>query len=400
MNIVILTSIYRDPRLGDIDTNVNIVNLFAKSWTEAGHMVYVVHNAHRYPRFVHNMSGIIKDKLAAKMGCRIAEYDCVRRDSYKDGKVNVFRLPMLKLVPHGDHPNWVYKKQIERIVSIMDNNRVIPDIILGQWACPQARLITELKKIYHCKTGIVFHGSSYNDRAFKKNIANIDAIGCRSIAEARRIKSVFQLSKLPFVCYSGVSDEYLSRFDLNIEKFNNVETVNIVFAGRFVRYKNIDVIIEAMSKVSFRNWHLHLIGDGPEKNRLHQLVKNRKIESQVTFYGRVSRDRVIDIMHKAHFFVMISKGEVYGLVYLEAMAASCITIGSRGEGIDGIIVDGKNGFLLTAGSEQELVELMNKLANMKTAELQKYVVEGYKTANNFADSKVAQQYIDNVLNYN
>ena len=42
---------------------------------------------------------------------------------------------------------------------------------------------------------------------------------------------------------------------------------------------------------------------------------------------------------------MISQGEAFGLVYLEAMARGCITIASRGEGFDGIIKDGINGFL-------------------------------------------------------
>lgn len=43
-------------------------------------------------------------------------------------------------------------------------------------------------------------------------------------------------------------------------------------------------------------------------------------------------------------FIMISKNEAFGLVYLEAMSAGCITIASRGEGFDGVIIHGVNGF--------------------------------------------------------
>jgi len=39
---------------------------------------------------------------------------------------------------------------------------------------------------------------------------------------------------------------------------------------------------------------------------------------------------------------MISTDEIFGLAYLEAMAASCITIASKDGGVYGIIVDGKN----------------------------------------------------------
>ena len=43
-------------------------------------------------------------------------------------------------------------------------------------------------------------------------------------------------------------------------------------------------------------------------------------------------------------WIMISKNETFGLVYLEAMARGCITIGSRNQGIDGVINHGVNGF--------------------------------------------------------
>lgn len=60
------------------------------------------------------------------------------------------------------------------------------------------------------------------------------------------------------------------------------------------------------------------------------------------------------LMKKSHCFVMVSKGEILGLVYLEAMASSCVAIGSIGEGIDGIIVDGENGCLCTPADLEAL----------------------------------------------
>ena len=44
-------------------------------------------------------------------------------------------------------------------------------------------------------------------------------------------------------------------------------------------------------------------------------------------------------------FVLPSVNETFGMVYLEAMSQGCIPIGTSGEGIDGIIENGKNGYL-------------------------------------------------------
>ena len=49
-------------------------------------------------------------------------------------------------------------------------------------------------------------------------------------------------------------------------------------------------------------------------------------------------------MEESDVFAMVSSPETFGLVYIEAMAKGCVTIGSKGEGIDGVIVNNENGF--------------------------------------------------------
>lgn len=49
------------------------------------------------------------------------------------------------------------------------------------------------------------------------------------------------------------------------------------------------------------------------------------------------RNQVVELLDSSDVFVMISKNEVFGLVYFEAMAFRCITIASRREGVDEII---------------------------------------------------------------
>lgn len=67
---------------------------------------------------------------------------------------------------------------------------------------------------------------------------------------------------------------------------------------------------------------------------------------------------------------MISTNEIFGLVYLEAMAASCLTIASKNGGVDGIIKCEKNGFLCEEGNDKELHSILNRITKKKLMKYQ------------------------------
>ena len=402
MNILVLTSIYRDDYGKKTDISTNVVNLFAYEWVKQGHRVVVMHNAHCYPFLLYAMPKSVKDKLAAKVGFRIAEYDCVKKKHYIDKGVDVWRIPIFKYIPHGNPPEHRINKQYDKILSILKEIDFVPDIITGHWASPQMQLISSLKNDFNCRTAIVFHGSGYiNDEKFNagKLLKNIDAIGCRSKTEAERVRSLLKLDKTPFVCYSGVPDKYLDNFSLCEDKFNNIKKWNISCVCRLVKYKNVDKIITALAEMTDVDWELNIIGDGAERRHLEELAKELNIEDKVIFHGRVPRDRVMELVAQSHCFALISKGEIFGLVYLEAMAASSIAIGSFGEGIDGIIVDGKNGILCEAGDKDDLRDSLKKLMDMSDDEKKELARNGYETAKAFADSKVAELYIKDIMEW-
>ena len=65
------------------------------------------------------------------------------------------------------------------------------------------------------------------------------------------------------------------------------------------------------------------------------------------------------MIRNADCFVMVSSREAFGLVYLEAMAKGCIVIGTKGQGIEGIVKHGENGFLCKARDVNELTVLVH-----------------------------------------
>ena len=94
---------------------------------------------------------------------------------------------------------------------------------------------------------------------------------------------------------------------------------------------------------------------------------------------------------------MISRHETFGMVYLEAMAHGCITIASKKEGFDGIIENGKNGFLCNAGDSQELFELLKQIESFSKEQKLRIRKNAIETSRHLTESIVAQKYIEDVL---
>jgi glycosyltransferase involved in cell wall biosynthesis len=96
---------------------------------------------------------------------------------------------------------------------------------------------------------------------------------------------------------------------------------------------------------------------------------------------------------------MVSEPEAFGLVYLEAMAKGCITIGTKGQGIDGVIIDGFNGFLCASRNVEELSSIFDKIRKMSSGQLQFISKNALETAKNMTDEKVAIKYLNTITDF-
>ena len=93
-------------------------------------------------------------------------------------------------------------------------------------------------------------------------------------------------------------------------------------------------------------------------------------------------------MGRADCFAMASSPETFGLTYLEAMACGCYVIGSKGEGIDGVMVTGDNGVLVTPGSPEEMAAALELYFTDPEA-VKAMQRRGLETANALTEEKVA-----------
>ena len=161
------------------------------------------------------------------------------------------------------------------------------------------------------------------------------------------------------------------------------DKVKILTCANLIRRKNIDKLIRACENID--NALLTVIGDGKEMKKL------KKLSSKVSFLGHLEHRKVIEEMRSSDIFVLPSQGETFGMVYLEAMASGCITVGLKGDGIDGIIKDSENGFLCDLDNISEVIQNIINFENQN-----EILNNAYNTILNFTQEKACLNYINNL----
>ncbi len=207
----------------------------------------------------------------------------------------------------------------------------------------------------------VYLADSYKDQ---KNVGKI-------VAESRR---VYQNAS----GIVGVSQKVLDRIEENKENqhvdYNGVDTtkfspvnhqnerVRFISIGNLIQLKGHDLTIRAFKRLSDQypgKAELEIIGRGPLEEELKALAASLDIDVQFT--GYIPYDQVAEHLAKADIFVLPSWFEALGCVYLEAMACGLPVIGCWENGIDEVIHDGEDGFLVHNKNEDELLAVMERL---------------------------------------
>jgi glycosyltransferase involved in cell wall biosynthesis len=107
-------------------------------------------------------------------------------------------------------------------------------------------------------------------------------------------------------------------------------SLRLIFMGRLVSWKMVDVTLEAvqLSLNQGADVTLDVLGDGPERARLEQLVKDRSLEGTVRFHGYLPQTGCAEIVANADALILNSVRECGGAVVLEAMALGLPVIAS------------------------------------------------------------------------
>lgn len=397
-NILLLTNIYpnNDPEYG----GTVVCHSFTTEWVKMGYNVRVVHFDSLFPRPYYWVGKLFNERIQAKTGT--VAYTKTPRipKRYTIDDVPVIFVPLKKYVPHKAPSQRQTDKAFHYVVSELEKDGFKPDVVTAHFVLPQLQFMPLFKKHYPAaRTCLVLHGpislfQKFYPKDYKEMMSAVDVWGFRSQAFQQSFEKRFGNEKPMFLCHSGIPEKYIEAVDKDFS--NGVK--RFVFVGSLYELKNVDVTLRALHKaMAGKDFTFDIVGSGAEYDNLRRLVDELGLGDHVVFHGQLKRDDAQEVVRNADCFVMVSSREAFGLAYVEAMAKGCIVIGTIGQGIDGIVTHGENGFLCKARDVDELAEVINQIVNLSRVELQNISSKAVTTAANLTDRKVAEQYINSIL---
>lgn len=147
--------------------------------------------------------------------------------------------------------------------------------------------------------------------------------------------------------------------DILQNKKMHISDVRFIMVARFERPKDQALLIMAFSKLIDKNWMLEFVGDGPFFQDAVDLAKKYDLTDKIFFSGNC--DNVVDRLASSDVFCLVSDWEGLPLTIIEAMREGLPVIASSVGGVPELVEDGKNGFLVSRGDLNGLVDSIQAL---------------------------------------
>jgi glycosyltransferase involved in cell wall biosynthesis len=274
------------------------------------------------------------------------------------------------------HP-FASKQNEKQLHEILATDEI--DFILNQWCLPYyvSRFCRKAMRGTNCKLIAVHHNapdqnSLLNDVRIK--LENSEAIWrkicLKSKLFALRIVTILSMRHVYRLSdrYVVLSESFVSLFQKftkcastkKLSVIGNPLTINsgdfqydstskeklIIYVGRIdYNQKRVERIVDVWGRIAedLPDWRLQIVGDGPERERLETMSKERALP-RISFEG--FQDPV-DYYKRASILLLTSEYEGFGLVIVEAMAFACVPVvlGSYSAVYD-IITDSEDGYIL------------------------------------------------------
>ncbi len=267
---------------------------------------------------------------------------------------------------------WTIRK-----IVLKENIRIlcIGELNSGSWIGPYARLLWGCKIINYIHGEEVTSKAQYTffGRSKEKYLNRADAVVAVSNFTRQALIELTQTSPAKIeVIYNGVDlDRFriVARSPQLIAKYKIESKRVLLSVGRLVPRKGIDRTLEAMPKLLRRHADLHylIVGDGPYRERLQQMVAELGLASHVTFTGPIGDEELRAHYALCDLFVLPNREmpdgdtEGFGLVFLEANACGKPVVGGRAGGVVEAVQDGHNGLLVNGDNVDSIVEAVCKL---------------------------------------
>lgn len=357
---------------------------YAKEWVALGHEVVIFHLMRSYPRLFYFFSSFIAHMGNKRFEKYAASKEELEKKEYEFEGVKIRRTIYKKYIPHSSTSS----KQIDKLKKdlLFTINSFNPEIVIGDCFDPVLQMVAGIKELYSFPFLQIVHNSDFSlidNTGIQSAITKVDGWLLRSNAQYDLLEQAIGGDFTFEYMYSGIESFRLKE---TIEPRTAIE--RLLFVGALQKPKGLDTVFDAMSISTNKKLKLTIVGNGVDEEYFKNRVKILDLEDRVLFEGPKPHDEVFNYMQKADALVLISH-ETFGMVYVEAMSQGCIPIGAVNEGIDGVVIDGENGFLRPLNNSKALAELFDSFESITSETVQRMSNNSFITAFKMTDEKLA-----------
>ncbi len=301
-------------------------------------------------------------------------------ENYTFEGVNCITFQLLDL-PSFIFPGIFHSINLSRFNVFLKKNGLTPNdksIIHGHINYPSLNFLEFFSKKYKCKTILQHHGLDILQTQtglrlpFLKNIQNkiilkrfksfstyiSTHIAVSSVVKSELIKIVPKLKNRLYVCANGVDT---SKFYVDSLKKTKNSKFIIGCVANFWELKDHITLLKAVKILNdegVKNIHLKLVGNGETFKQCFEYAKNNNIDCE--FVDEIKHSELRTYYNQLDLFVLPSKYEAFGCVYLEALACGVPFIGVKNQGIEDVVPDGLKDFqLVEKNSPSDLSKLIS-----------------------------------------
>lgn len=189
---------------------------------------------------------------------------------------------------------------------------------------------------------------SAGDRAIRQKVQRIDRV---ALAEASRLFAISQNVANRLQASTGLEAEYLppppQELEYRCEGYGDF----VLSVNRLDRAKRIDLLLEAAARDS--GLEVVIAGDGPDRERLEELARERGLDGRARFAGRVSEAELAELYARCLAVYYAPVDEDYGMVPLEAFLSEkpVLTTTDAGGPLE-FVADGTNGLVVMPDADE------------------------------------------------
>ena len=263
-----------------------------------------------------------------------------------DGKNIIYSLPSFKSY----QSFFFYNKQrtlLDTLEKNIDVNEV--DIIHSHTLFTSGNLAYELSKKYNKKYIVAVRNTDVN--VFFKYRKLIAPKGVEIMMNAEKVIFISPkykefvlnnyvpekvrtiIEEKSMVLPNGIDSFWIE--NRKSKKIKDTNKINFIQVGRLMKNKNLNATLKIVKDLRSKGYDakLNIVGDGPLRKKVEQW--SSKYSEFVKYHGQLNKEQLLNMYSENDIYIMPSKGETFGLVYIEAISQGLPIVYTAGQGVDG-----------------------------------------------------------------